>query len=165
MNPLRIIHILLLFIFPFFCSRSGEECSFLSQFSDRTSCWYCDKPRYYGISCTVSLFQRHQWGKAISVLHLSPLNMYDHLFDLTMRLRNKSWIEKVKRIARVIKIPKIKSDYWQNLKVCYDDCFLYTDLFCLLSSKFIPELKGYIRVIWSGLSPSVILILIPHRLL
>ena len=79
--------------------------------------------------------------KAISVLHLSPLNMYDHLFGLTMRLRNKSWIEKVKRIARVIKIPKIKSDYWQNLKVCYDDCFLYTDLFCLLSSKFIPELK------------------------
>lgn len=77
----------------------------------------------------------------ISVIHANPLVIYDHLWSLTMRLRNKTFIEKFKRIARMIKVPKIKSEYWHKLKVCYKDTFAYSDLVCLLSLKFIPELK------------------------
>lgn len=79
--------------------------------------------------------------KVISVCHASPLSMYDYLFSLTMRLRNDTWIEKIKRVARIIKVPKIKYDYWQRLKLCYDESLAYTDLLCLLSMKFLPELK------------------------
>lgn len=77
----------------------------------------------------------------ISVMHGNPLLVYDYLWKLTMRLRNDTFIEKVKRIARIIKIPKIKCDYWQMLKTSYEDSFVYSDLVCLLSPKFIPELK------------------------
>lgn len=79
--------------------------------------------------------------KVISIFHSSPLSMYDFLFSLTMQLRNDTWIEKIKRVARIIKVPKIKYDYWQKLKQCYDESFAYTDLFCLLSMKFLPEMK------------------------
>ena len=77
----------------------------------------------------------------ISVMHGNPLIVYDYLRKLTMRLRNDTFIEKIKRIARIIKVPKIKRDYWQMLKRGYEDSFAYSDLVCLLSSKFIPELK------------------------
>lgn len=77
----------------------------------------------------------------ISVIHSHPLFIYDHLQELTLRLRNETFIEKIKRIARIVKVPKIKFDYWLELKRCYEDCLTYSDALCLLSLKFIPELK------------------------
>ncbi|MCD8184687.1 MAG: hypothetical protein LUE99_18260 [Bacteroides sp.] len=50
-------------------------------------------------------------------------------------------LEKFKRVARIVKVPKIKADYWNNLKICYEDSFTNSDLLCLLSYKFAPELE------------------------
>ena len=96
-------------------------------------------PLTYHALCRFS--KRMEQVKTISVIHTTPSSMYNYLFSLTMRLRNDTWIEKIKRVARIIKVPRIKSDYWLRLENCYDDCFAYTDLLCLLSLKFIPELK------------------------
>lgn len=77
----------------------------------------------------------------ISVVHTNPLNIYDYLCSLILRLRNTSVLEKFKRIARIVKIPRLKYLFLRELKVCYEDSFTYTDFICLLSWKFIPELK------------------------
>ncbi len=48
---------------------------------------------------------------------------------------------KARRIARVVKVPMIKYQFRQTLKNSYGDILANTDLLCLLSSKFIPDLK------------------------
>lgn len=78
----------------------------------------------------------------ISVIHYNPLGIYDHLSQFVMWVRGKNtMIGKIRRIARITKIPIIKYTYKQTLKADYEGILLYTDLLCLLSLKFVPDLK------------------------
>lgn len=78
----------------------------------------------------------------ISVVHNYPLGIYDHLFELIMWVRGKdNWYGSIRRIFRFLKYPNIKRVFMQTLRNNYEDIFNYTDLVCLLSSKFIPDLK------------------------
>jgi len=97
-----------------------------------------DIPYYHNL---ISFSQDLKNVHVISVVHNSPLFIYDYLFALTMRLRDNTLIEKFKRIARIIKVPKIKYNYYKGLQTCYKDTITYSDRLCLLSLKFIPELR------------------------
>lgn len=78
----------------------------------------------------------------ISVIHFSPLGIYYHLFEWIMHVKGKNtWYGRVRRIFRFIKYPKIKYDFISTLKQSYSKIMDTTDLLCLLSSKFIPDLK------------------------
>lgn len=48
---------------------------------------------------------------------------------------------KIRKMARIIKIPMFKYDYKRTLKSDYEGILLYTDALCLLSLKFIPDLR------------------------
>ncbi|TCO89992.1 glycosyltransferase involved in cell wall biosynthesis [Bacteroides heparinolyticus] len=97
-------------------------------------------PMDYHKLCAFSKDLRHV--KVVSVIHCNPLYMYHHMHLLMWRLRNDTFIEKIKRVARVIKMPKRKRTYLEWLRGCYDGAFANTDLVCLLSEKFIPELRS-----------------------
>lgn len=94
----------------------------------------------------------------ITVIHSHPLSIYDQLWEFTMRLRNDTFVEKIKRIARVIKIPKIKYDYRKMLEKCYEDSFTYSDFICLLSMNFVKDL----RRIYSGNLDKIVAIANPN---
>ena len=97
-----------------------------------------DPMLYHGLFYhTVHLESVH----VISVVHNTPLWGYAFFTKFTLQLRNKTLVEKVKRIARVFKLPLIKRGYLRELELCYRESLIYTDLLCLLSLKFIPELK------------------------
>lgn len=129
------------FFFPFpmkDLEKNGEfYCSFLTKHS--IDIVINQDPWAYHALCAFS--HGLKAVRTISVVHSHPLFIYDHLWELTMRLRNDTFIEKMKRIARVIKVPKIKSDYWKMLKKTYEDTFAYSDFVCLLSPNFIHDLK------------------------
>lgn len=76
----------------------------------------------------------------ITVIHNSPLILYDHLGALTLQLRNHSFIEHIKRPLRFFKIPMLKKNYLKFLRAHYMECLENSELLCLLSEKFIPEL-------------------------
>lgn len=77
----------------------------------------------------------------ISVVHSNPLYHYNRLFKETMSLRNHTIQEKLKRIVRFFIYPKIKYDNFHRFRNLYNNIFSHTDLICLLSDKFIPELS------------------------
>lgn len=78
----------------------------------------------------------------ISVIHYNPLGIYHHLGRFVMWVKGQNtMMGKIRRMARILKIPLIKYDYMRTLKSDYEGIFLYTDALCLLSLKFIPDLK------------------------
>ncbi len=78
----------------------------------------------------------------ISVIHQYPLGIYNHLFELIMWKKGKNTLMgKLRRGARIIKAPFIKYNFKRTLKANYKNIFAYTDLLCLLSLRFIPDLK------------------------
>lgn len=78
----------------------------------------------------------------ISVIHNYPLGIYDHIFELVMWAKGEKTLKgAIKRIARIIKVPIIKYKFRQTLKNSYADILAHTDLLCLLSLKFIPDMK------------------------
>ncbi|MDL2223456.1 glycosyltransferase [Bacteroidales bacterium OttesenSCG-928-M11] len=79
--------------------------------------------------------------KTISVLHSNPLLNYDFLKEEILKIRNSSFIEYCKLMARFFLYPKIKSQYWKNRKLQYDFLLKNTDIICLLSSNFKKELQ------------------------
>lgn len=97
-----------------------------------------DPYSYYNL-CAYSKGLEHI--HTISVIHTNPLFIYGHLGQLTLRLRDNSLIEKIKRIARIIKIPYLKHKYLCKLRETYEGCFRNSDFVCLLSAKFLPELE------------------------
>lgn len=78
----------------------------------------------------------------ISVIHYNPLGIYHHLGEFVMWIKGKNTIMgKIRKMARIIKIPMFKYDYKRTLKSDYEGILLYTDALCLLSLKFIPDLR------------------------
>lgn len=77
----------------------------------------------------------------ISVIHNNPIQEYGHLWHSAIRLRNKSFIEKLKRIARIILYPKTKIQMHKSIQNHYKYLYNHTETICLLSSQFLPILK------------------------
>ena len=78
----------------------------------------------------------------ISVIHYNPLGIYHHLGRFVMWVEGKNnLMGKIRKMARIIKVPMIKYNYIQRLKSDYRDIFAYTDALCLLSLKFLPDLR------------------------
>lgn len=79
----------------------------------------------------------------ISVMHQHPLDIYNHFFEFIMcGVKGKNTIMgKIRRVARIVKVPILKYNFVRTLRSNYKDTFAYTDLLCLLSLKFIPDLK------------------------
>jgi len=79
--------------------------------------------------------------RIISVIHNNPIQEYGYLWHSTIRLRNESFIEKLKRIARVILYPKTKFQMHKSILNHYKYLYNHTKTICLLSSQFLPILK------------------------
>ena len=79
--------------------------------------------------------------KVISVLHSSPWVAYTNLWNLILPLRNNTFIEKIKRIARVLLYPRIKRQFKIDRKNQFRMLLPATDKVCMLSSKFYDELS------------------------
>lgn len=62
---------------------------------------------------------RNKQAKLISVIHNNPLLNYNYLWSELSYLRNNTWIEKIKRIARCLLYFKIKNQRLQSLKRHY----------------------------------------------
>lgn len=82
-------------------------------------------------------------AKSISVIHFNPSMSYNHYWHELAYLRDHTFSEKLKRIARCILFWKLKSTYRNRLCNHYNWLFKNTDKICLLSHKFIPELKEF----------------------
>ncbi len=87
-------------------------------------------------------FQALRGVHAISVIHNNPLVIYRHLGRFMMWIKGKNtFIGKIRKMARIIRIPILKYDYKRALESGYRGMLLHTDALCLLSLKFIPELR------------------------
>ena len=83
-----------------------------------------------------------EWNiKVISVLHSSPWVAYSHLWQEIYPLRSGSFIEKLKRIARVILYPKIKYRFRDSRIKHFKQLLPQTDYVCTLSENFFSELS------------------------
>lgn len=79
--------------------------------------------------------------RIISVIHNNPIQEYEHLWHSTIVLRNESFTEKLKRIARIILYPKTKFQMHKSIQNHYKYLYNHTETICLLSSQFLPILK------------------------
>lgn len=79
--------------------------------------------------------------KTISVLHGDPLLNHKNLNEDILILRSHKMIEYFKLIARFVLYKKIRQTLWRNRITHFSDLFKKTDIVCLLSDKFIPDLS------------------------
>lgn len=82
-------------------------------------------------------------AKIISVLHSAPSVGYKHLWADIYPLRNSSFTEKGKRIARVFLYPHLKRKYDSDRKSHFQRLLPLTDLVCTLSGTFFNEISSY----------------------
>lgn len=87
-------------------------------------------------------FQTLRGVYVISVIHNNPLVIYHHLGRFMMWIKAKNtFIGKIRKMLRIIRIPILKYNYKRTLELGYHGMLLHTDALCLLSLKFIPELR------------------------
>lgn len=79
----------------------------------------------------------------ISVLHSAPSLAYKYLWHEIYPLRSRFFIEKLKRIARIVLFPKIKHKYRQGRIEQFRKILPLTDYICTLSPRFFPEISSY----------------------
>lgn len=79
--------------------------------------------------------------KKISVIHSNPIINYNNLWSSVYRLRNRSIIEKIKRIIRCCLFFKIKRQMMQHLKTHYHYIEENSDRLLLLSNEYIRLLE------------------------
>ena len=80
--------------------------------------------------------------KVISVLHSTPWISYKHIwYSDIIPLKNDSFIEKLKRIARICLYPKIKKRVHDSRVQHFKQLLPKTDIVCPLSTKFYEELN------------------------
>lgn len=86
--------------------------------------------------------------KVISVVHQNPLISYKWLFREICHLRNSTFKEKCKRIARILLYPKIKYRFLKERKDHYNGLLPQTNALILLSKRFLPELHLLVGNQW-----------------
>ena len=79
--------------------------------------------------------------KVISVLHSSPWVAYKHLWSSdVLPLRSELFIEKLKRIARIMLYPRIKRTFKKQRIHHFQKTLPITDIACMLSPNYYDEL-------------------------
>ncbi len=78
--------------------------------------------------------------KVISVLHSNPWVAYTHLWSSILPLRSELFIEKLKRIARVMLYPRIKRNFRKGRIRQFQNLLPKTDIVCMLSPNYYDEL-------------------------
>ena len=79
--------------------------------------------------------------RVISVLHSTPWVAYKHLWSTIAPLRNSTFMEKIKRIARILLYPRIKHQYKISRESQFRMLLPDTDKVCLLSPQYYNELS------------------------
>lgn len=79
--------------------------------------------------------------KVVSVLHSTPWIAYKHLWSTILPLRNDTFLEKLKRMVRVVLYPRIKQQYKIRREQQFRMLLPNTDKVCMLSSHFYDELS------------------------
>ena len=81
-------------------------------------------------------------AKVISAIHMNPSLCYNYLFSEISQLRNSTFVEKLKRCARIAIYPKIRKDYLKRKKKQYHWLLTpgNTHAVTLLSDSFKSEL-------------------------
>lgn len=84
--------------------------------------------------------------KCITTIHNTPWLNYRVLFKELIILRDQSLLEQFKRIYRIFAYPSRKRSLKKYLKGIYSNLSDNSDYVCLLSSRFIPELKKIVPI-------------------
>lgn len=80
--------------------------------------------------------------RVISVLHSTPWVGYKHLWSSDVYpLRNDSFKEKLKRLARIVLYPKLKRDYYNRRRNHFEWLLPRTDYLCMLSQNYFAEMN------------------------
>ncbi|WP_300699449.1 glycosyltransferase [Bacteroides sp.] len=141
-NRLGYLYPALPYFFPYSINETEKNGTFYQNFlkEHRIEIIINQDPQSYHELCR---FSKELPGVyTISVIHQYPLGIYNHLFELLMwRKGQNTVVGKVRKIFRFLKYPMIKLEFIQTLKREYENIFSNTDLLCLLSLKFIPDLK------------------------
>lgn len=98
--------------------------------------------------------------KVISVLHADPLLNYNHLFSQIAPLRNSTFIEPLKRIARCIIYPHLKKMHLQGRIQCTRYAQEHSDALVILSEGY----KKYIKMLCGDIFNNEKLFTIPNPL-
>ena len=77
----------------------------------------------------------------ISVIHNNPIVNYNHLWEELCLLRNNTYIEKLKRIARCCLYPKLKHKTLQRIQQHYQYLLKHSTVISLLSTQYESNLK------------------------
>lgn len=79
--------------------------------------------------------------RVISVLHSTPWLDYKYLWHSQVApLRNDSFKEKLKRLARIVLYPKLKKDYYNRRHNHFDWLLPQVDYLCMLSANHFAEM-------------------------
>lgn len=78
----------------------------------------------------------------ICVVHWNPVLSYRCIFNHTMFWWEQTRWQKIKGVARLLKVPFRIHTYRKELRQKYENCMACTDRLCLLSDRYIPELAG-----------------------
>lgn len=79
--------------------------------------------------------------KVISVIHNNPLFDYNTLWNQLITLRNDTFIEQLKRIARCSLYYKVKHQMWNHTVSHFSKLFNLSDKVLLLSPFYLPSIK------------------------
>lgn len=80
--------------------------------------------------------------KVISVIHNNPLYDYNTLWHRLISLRNNTFIEYLKRIARSCLYYKIKHQMWRQILIHFTQLYRLSDKVLLLSPHYIPAIES-----------------------
>lgn len=79
--------------------------------------------------------------KVISVIHSNPLHDYNILWHQFVTLRNDSFVERLKRIARCCLYFKVKRQTWIRTVAHFRELYGLSDRILLLSPHYLPSIK------------------------
>jgi glycosyltransferase involved in cell wall biosynthesis len=89
---------------------------------------------------TCKFFTNTNVCKKIVVIHFDPQYGYNHFFNGLWALKDTSFIEKLKRIARCTDYYRRKKNHYNYLNSLYSYWFKTADRVCLLSDYFISDI-------------------------
>lgn len=93
-----------------------------------------------GLMGTCKFFTNTNVCKKIVVIHFDPQYGYNHFFNGLWALKDTSFIEKLKRIARCTDYYRRKKNHYNYLNSLYSYWFKTADRVCLLSDYFISDI-------------------------
>ncbi len=79
-------------------------------------------------------------ARIVSVLHSEPWVGYLHLWHEQSYLRNGTWLEKLKRIARIVLYFRTKKRYRASRVAHFSRLLPRTDVVCTLSSRYFEQI-------------------------